>query len=121
MNHLSRIITAGLSALSALMAAAAVDNPQSIKDLLDRIGGAGTSAKIETTVDDGYKSASGAEMFAISTKNGKPWVKGTTLSAVTTGLGWYLNHTANVNLSWNYPSTTLTSLPLPQETEEHTT
>ena len=121
MNHLSRIITAGLSALSALMAAAAVDNPQSVKDLLDRIGGAGTSAKIETTVDDGYKSASGAEMFAISTKNGKPWVKGTTLSAVTTGLGWYLNHSANVNLSWNYPSTTLTSLPLPQGTEEHTT
>lgn len=121
MSILNRIIAAGMSVLSALMAAAAVDNPQSVKDLLDRIGGTGTSDRIETTVDDGYKSATGAEMFQISTKNGKPWVKGTTLSAVTTGLGWYLNHTANVNLAWNCPTTTLGNLPLPQAPEEHTT
>lgn len=121
MKSILRIFAAVAGAISSLFAAAAIDNPKSVSDLLDRIGGEGTGSRIETTVDDTYKSPAGAEMFQISTRNGKPWIKGTTLSAVTTGLGWYLNHTANVNLSWNCPTTTLTDLPLPAATEEHTT
>ncbi len=121
MKNISRLFALTAAALSALWLSAAIDNPASVGALLDRIGGAGTGKRIETTVDDTYKSPSGAEMFQISTRNGKPWVKGTTLSAVTTGLGWYLNHTANVNLSWNCPTATLTDLPLPAATEQHTT
>ena len=110
------------AALCGLWANAEVtENPQSIKDLLNRIGGTGTSERIETVVDDSYGSAT-AEKFLITTKNGKPCIKGTTLSAVTTGLGWYLNHTANVNLTWGNQWADLSTVdfPLPVE-EEHTT
>ncbi len=100
---------------------AAIENPQSVRELLDRIGGAGTADRVVTIVDETYASPSGAEMFKISSRDGKPCITGTTLSAVTTGLGWYLNHTANVNLSWNNPHPDLTSLPAPAAEEEHTT
>lgn len=100
---------------------AAIENPQSVRELLDRVGGAGTADRVVTIVDDTYASPSGAEMFKISSRDGKPCITGTTLSAVTTGLGWYLNHTANVNLSWNNPHPDLTSLPAPAAEEEHTT
>ncbi len=121
MKNLRISFAAGLCMLSALWMSAAVDNPQSVSDLLDRIGGRGAGSQIETTVDDTYVSGTGAEMFQISSKNGKPWIKGTTLSAVTAGLGWYLNHTVGLNLCWNFPKTTISSFPLPQGTEEHTT
>lgn len=107
--------------LSTLWASAAIDNPPSVSALLDRVAGTGAGSQIETTVDDTYVSGTGAEMFQISSKNGKPWIKGTTLSAVTTGLGWYLNHTVGINLCWNFPTTTITNFPLPQGTEEHAT
>ncbi len=121
MKKLKQFFAASLCMLSTLWASAAIDNPQSVSDLLDRIAGTGAGSKIETTVDDSYVSGTGAEMFQISSKNGKPWIKGTTLSAVTTGLGWYLNHTVGINLCWNFPKTTITDFPLPQGNEEHTT
>lgn len=103
------------------VAYAAVENPQPVKDLLNRIGGDGTAERFVTVVDDTYASASGAEMFKISARDGKPCITGTTLSAVTTGLGWYLNHSANVNIAWNNPHVTLGTLPVPSDEEEHTT
>lgn len=108
-------------ALTVSVSAETITNPQSVKDLLNRIGGPGTSEKFVTVVDDGYKSPAGAEMFRISSQNGKPCITGTTLSAVTTGIGWYLNHTANVNVAWNNPYPTLGTLPAPAGVEEHTT
>lgn len=121
MKKLKQFFAASLCLLPTIWASAAIDNPQSVSDLLDRVAGAGAGSQIETTVDDSYVSGTGAEMFMISSKNGKPWIKGTTLSALTTGLGWYLNHTVGVNLTWNFPRTTITDFPLPQGTEEHTT
>ena len=108
-------------ALALSASAATITNPQSVRDLLNRIGGPGTSEKFVTVVDDTYKSPTGAEMFKISAQSGKPCITGTTLSAVTTGIGWYLNHTANVNLAWNNPYPTLGTLPTPVGEEEHTT
>lgn len=99
---------------------AAEENPQSVKDLLNRVGGDGTAEKIITILDDSYKSTSGAEMFKISARDGKPCITGTTLSALTSGIGWYLNHTVNVNLAWNNPYPDLSVLPLPAVEEEHT-
>lgn len=116
-------VAAAAAACMALgfSAGAAIENPQSVRDLLNRIGGDGTADRFVTVVDDTYASASGAEMFKISARDGKPCITGTTLSAVTTGLGWYLNHTANVNLAWNNPHVELTSVPVPAAVEEHTT
>ena len=116
-------------ALAALLAlgfsgsalAEVIENPASISALLDRIGGSGTADRIEVVVDDSYGTTD-AEKFLLTSKNGKPCVKATTLSAATTGIGWYLNHHANVNIAWNNLTTDLASVafPLPAD-EEHTT
>lgn len=116
-----RTSVAFLSLITWLGSTAAIENPQPVRDLLDRIGGAGTADRVVTVVDDTYKGADGEEMFKISTRGGKPCITGTTLSAVTTGLGWYLNHTANVNLAWNNPYPDLSVLPLPAADDEHAT
>ena len=101
---------------------AAVNNPKSVSDLLNRIGGAGTADKFETVVDETLATG-GKETFVITSSAGKPCIKGSTLSALTTGIGWYLNHHANINLTWNQPRTNMATatLPVPASTETHTT
>ena len=93
-------------------------NPSQVSALLDRIGGEGTSARIDTKVKRSL-SKDGKDVFEISSKKGKPYIEGSSLSALTTGIGWYLNHYAHINLSWNNLSTNLSSihLPVPQTTE----
>ncbi len=101
-------------------------NPKAICDLLDRIGGSGTSSLIETEIDRSLNSL--ADVFVIGEKNGKPYIKGTTPSAVTAGIGWYLNHYAKVNIAWNslnektegQPYADLSNLPVPTTEESHT-
>ena len=111
------------SAVALALGASAdvVTNPPAVAALLDRVGGTGTADRIEVVVDDSYGTPA-AEKFMLTSKNGKPCVKATTLSAATAGIGWYLNHHANVNIAWNNPTTDLsaTEFPLPA-TEEHTT
>lgn len=110
-----------LSALAPSRAlAAAEENPQALRDLLDRIGGAGAASRFETEVDASI-SANGKEVFVITAKNGKPCVKGSTPLAAATGINWYLNHTARINLAWNRLTADLASaaLPLPAGEERH--
>lgn len=96
----------------------AEDHPQAVQDFLNRIGGPGASELITTRWDEQlYKN--GRDRFVISQRDGKPYVEGSSLSAITAGIGWYLNHTAHVNLSWSHLTTTLSDLPLPEGTEEH--
>lgn len=96
-------------------------NPKQISALLDRIGGKGTSARIETQVKQSL-SDDGKEIFEIGSRKGKPFIQGSTLSALTTGIGWYLNHYAHINLSWNNLTTDLSkvSLPVPALAERRT-
>lgn len=117
-----RILSAAAAAAVCLTAGAINHNPQAVADLLDRVGGQGTAARFETAVDESL-AQDGKETFVITSSNGKPCIKGSTLSALTTGIGWYLNHTANVNLSWNNMTTDLgsVSLPVPAGEEKHTT
>lgn len=88
---------------------------------LNRIGGEGAANRFVTDVDPTLAS-NGKERFVISAVNGKPAIKGSTTSAVTTGINWYLNHYANINLAWNRPNADLVSatLPLPTGEESHT-
>lgn len=120
-NHYALALIASIG-MTVSATAAVVENPQGVRDMLNRIGGAGTADRIITIVDDSYGSTDN-EKFQISARNGKPCIKGTTLSAVTTGIGWYLNHTANVNLAWNRLTDDLSGVdfPVPATTEEHST
>lgn len=94
---------------------------QAVAGLLNRIGGKGTSKRIVTQVDPSLSTQ--ADVFVISAdKNGrKPMVKGSSTIAVCAGIGWYLNHYAHVNLSWNHLTTDLSKveLPVPARPEQH--
>ena len=95
-------------------------NTSEISSLLDRIGGKGTSKRIETQLNTSLAGEDGKDVFEISAKKGKPFIQGSSMSAITTGIGWYLNHYAHINLSWNNLTTDLSKviLPVPDKTEK---
>lgn len=106
--------------LTSFMASA---HEKAIADFLNRIGGAGAADRFVTLLDPSTAGPDGAETFTISTSDsGKPMITGSSLSAITTGIGWYLNNHAHINLVWNNLTTDLTSahLPLPAGPETHT-
>jgi alpha-N-acetylglucosaminidase len=100
---------------------ATVKNPQVITDLLERIGGTGASGLFVTLLDSSL-TAQNHETFVITSDEGKPCIKGSTPLAIATGINWYLNHTAHINLTWNRLTADFSSLqlPLPAAEETHT-
>ena len=103
-----------------------VENPAAVVELVNRIGGKGTAKKFKFVLDPSLNSKQ--EMFVLGNEGKKVLIKGSTLSAMTTGLGWYLNNIAHVNIAWNSMNektvsgeayADLTDLPLPAE-EMHT-
>ncbi len=113
-------LVALLLAVPAALRAEAVENPAVVTALLDRIGGDGAAERFVTVVDDAL-DADGKEVFVITAQGGKPCIKGSTTLAVTTGINWYLNHHAHINLAWNNLTTDLTAatLPVPATEERH--
>lgn len=112
-------------ALLPLCVAASAIQPchaQAVAKLLNRIGGKGMSKRIVTQVDPALSAQQG-DAFVISadSKGRRPMIKGSSVIAVCAGIGWYLNHYAHVNLSWNHLSTDLSavSLPVPTRPERH--
>lgn len=98
-----------------------VETPQqAIIGLLNRIGGNGAADKFEIVIDASL-AQNGKDVFIIAPGNGKPCIKGNTQLSVSTGINWYLNHYAHINLSWSNPKTDLvnTSLPIPNSEETH--
>ena len=107
--------------------AESVDNPAAVVALVDRIGGTGTADRFKFVLDPSLDS--GQEVFVIGAEEGKILIKGSTLSAITTGIGWYLNHHAHINIAWNSLNektvtgeayADLSNLPLPTTTETRT-
>ncbi|MBQ0049090.1 MAG: alpha-N-acetylglucosaminidase [Bacteroidales bacterium] len=96
------------------------ENPAAIKAFLDRIGGKGASLRFTTLLDTELR-LNGQDRFVISTRNDMPAISGSSLSAITTGINWYLNHYAHINITWNELTTDLVNahLPLPEQPEEH--
>lgn len=93
------------------------ENPKILTDFIDRIGGKNAHKKFVLVIDSTL-SKNGNDTFHISAKNGKPCITGNHIIAVTTGVNWYLNHYAHINLSWNNSvATSLKNkhLPLPQQ------
>ena len=104
-------------------AQAPIATPQeAIAGLLDRIGGKGASDKFVTVVDSSLTGANGEDAFVITSQDGKPCIKGNSVLSVATGINWYLNHYAHINLTWNNLTTDLTtvSLPVPAAEEKRT-
>lgn len=101
------------------------ENPSAVIALVDRVGGRGTAAKFKFLLDTSLGTEN--EFFILGSEAGKVLIKGNTLSALTTGLGWYLNYYANVNIAWNSLNekaegvsyVKLRHLPLPATEEKH--
>lgn len=96
-------------------------NPKVITDLLDRIGGTGAHEKFVVVVDESLATTDGKDVFVVTSDEEKPCIMGSSIIAVTTGINWYLNHTMHINLTWNCPTTNLTSIELiaPTVEEKH--
>lgn len=102
-----------------------VKNPASVVALAERIGGKGAADKFSFTLSPSLNSRQ--EIFIIGTDGSKISINGSTLSAITTGLGWYLNNIANINITWNSLNekadgeayADFSSLPLPTADETH--
>lgn len=107
--------------IAAIGTQAQETNPQALTGLLDRIGGTGTADRFVTVVDPSL-STNKRDVFIITADNGKPCIKGNTVLAAATGINWYLNHHARVNLAWNRLTADLSgvSLPVPEGQERHT-
>ena len=106
--------------------APSVENPAAVVALVNRIGGEGTADKFKFLLDPSLNSKQ--EVFVIGGEDGKVLVKGSTLSAITTGLGWYLNHIAKINIAWNSLNektvsgeayADLSNIPVPTAEEMH--
>ena len=95
---------------------------EAIAGLLDRIGGKGASERIVTVIDGSLAGTNGEDAFVITSKDGKPCIKGNGVLSVATGINWYLNHYAHINLTWNNLTTDLSkaTLPVPTAEERHT-
>ena len=91
-----------------------------IDDLLNRIGGEGTSERIITSV---VESSDNNDYFTITSENGKPKIIGNSYLSVSTGIHWYLKYYANVLLTWNNLTTDLSviSFPVPKTNETRST
>lgn len=110
----------------------AIVNPASVVALINRIGGTNTANSFKFVLDPSLNLDQ--ETFVIDGEDGKILIKGTTISAITTGLGWYLNNIAHINIAWNSlneKTTTvkwdanagyadLSYLPVPTSEETHT-
>lgn len=89
-----------------------------LRSFVDRVCGDGVSERIFIGTDSSLGDG-GHDVFVISSRDGKPSVVGSGVSAATAGLGWYLNHYVHINLSWNCLTADLrdTVLPLPESPE----
>ncbi len=97
--------------------AAAVTNPAALTALLNRIGGQGTADRFTIVVDDAL-STDGKDVFVLSSDGSKPKISGSSALAAATGINWYLNHYAHVNLAWNQLTTDLATISLPTPSVE---
>ena len=109
-----------LLTVSAWAQAPVATAEEAVTALLNRIGGNGAADKFEIVIDASL-AENGKDVFVITSQNGKPCIKGNTQLSVATGINWYLNHYAHINLTWNNLTTDLSkvTLPVPGTEEKH--
>ena len=107
-----------LFAPQAVEAQAPVATPQeAVAALLNRVGGEGAADRFGIVIDEAL-AQDGKDVFVIAAQDGKPCIKGNSQLAVATGINWYLNHYAHINLTWNNLTTDLSKIELPVPTAE---
>ena len=118
--HLTLLLLLAFVAQVAFAQAPVATPMEAITGLLNRIGGDDAADKFEIVIDANL-AENGQDVFVITSQNGKPCIKGNTQLSVTTGINWYLNHHAHINLTWNQLTTDLSkaTLPVPSGEEKH--
>ncbi len=87
-----------------------------VAGLLERID-RGASKKIVTEL-----TGADTDFFEISSRNGKPLVRGNNWVSIAAGVNWYLKYYAGIHLSWNGMKAALPKeLPLPATAERRET
>ena len=104
-------------ALNVTAWAETVVNPQAVVDLVNRVCGDGASARFTFTLDTAFNG--GAEAFRLGGTDNAVTIEANTIPALTTGLNWYLNHEAHVNISWNNLTETPSAYPAPVDKSVH--
>ena len=104
---------------SWLHAWAGVHPTQPVADLVNRVCGTGASDHFVFTLNPELNG--GKEAFQLGYLNEKVTVTGSSLSALTTGLNWYLKHDAHVHISWNNLTETPAAYPVPKDQNVHAT
>ncbi len=61
------------------------------------------------------------DYFEIGRKGQRVSVTGNNWISVATGLNWYLRYYANIQISWSNPTPSLKDLPIPTQSERHST
>ncbi len=110
-----------LTTFTAQAQAPVASPEQAITSLLNRIGGNGAADRFVIIIDETLDDQHGKDVFIITSQDGKPCIKGNTQLSVATGINWYLNHYAHINLTWNNLTTDLSAvnLPVPTSEEKH--
>ena len=120
--HAMLLVLAIFSATSSVKAQMPKAAPEeAITALLNRIGGDGTATRFNIVIDETLDDANGKDVFIITSNKSKPCIKGNSQLSVATGINWYLNHYAHINLTWNNLTTDLSNveLPVPVVEERH--
>ena len=120
-DHTNKLVTITFTEL------ATVENPASVVALIKRIGGDDAADKFKFVLEPSLNYDQ--ETFVIGSEDGKVLIKGTTISAITTGIGWYLQNIAHINIAWNSLNektadggayADLSNISLPKGEETHT-
>lgn len=119
----SSLFIASANAIASPRCAPSPSQPRldGVRGMLNRLCGQGAADRFSLRLDTAL-AEKGAETFIISSCGDLPAVEASSLSALTTGINWYLNHEAGINLTWNNPSTDISAvtLPLPAGEDKHT-
>ena len=113
-----RFFTAIILSLLPLFALAAKVNPESVVALVNRVCGPDAAPHFVFVLDEQWNE--GKEGFQLSADGNKVRVTANTLSAMTAGLNWYLNHDARVNITWNNLRQRPKAYPAPSDGSIHT-
>ena len=118
--HLALLLLLAVVAQVTYAQAPVATPKEAVTALLNRIGGNGAADKFVIVIDASL-AENGQDVFVITSQDGKPCIKGNTQLSVTTGINWYLNHHAHINLTWNQLTTNLSkaTLPVPSGEEKH--
>ncbi|MBR3612130.1 MAG: alpha-N-acetylglucosaminidase C-terminal domain-containing protein [Bacteroidaceae bacterium] len=120
-DHTNKLVTITFTELVT------VENPAAVVALIKRIGGDDAAGKFKFVLEPSLNYDQ--ETFVIGREDNKVLIKGTTISAITTGIGWYLQNIAHINIAWNSLNektadgsayADLSNIPVPTSEETHT-